>query len=155
MLAIAWNMAVSIAALCWLGYVGVNETQIKAANEHLFGHYGLTIVFMLKHLQGEMTQNVQGDLLFFNACFYSIVAVAGKIFEIVLNLQQILKTNFQCFNSFVCFACLHHNNCGLFLSRKWSMDFKDFCDDYDCNLLWSSCSVCVDERCEFKKTLKY
>lgn len=34
-----------------------------------------------------MTQNVQGDVLFFNACFYSIVAVAGKNGEACHALQ--------------------------------------------------------------------
>ncbi|OXA59281.1 Sodium- and chloride-dependent GABA transporter 2 [Folsomia candida] len=53
LLAMAWNFASSIAALSWLGYVGVNKIQMKNANEHLFGHYGLTIVFMLKHLQAS------------------------------------------------------------------------------------------------------
>lgn len=79
-LAYFWNVVAALAALAWLGYVGINKKEIKAANELLFGHYGLTIVYMLKHLQAEMTQNVQGDVLFFNACFYSICGAACKKF---------------------------------------------------------------------------
>lgn len=59
LLAIVWNVATSVAALAWLGYIGVNKRQIEASTQHLFGHYGLFIVFMLKHMQAEMAQNVQ------------------------------------------------------------------------------------------------
>lgn len=51
LLALAWNIGASVAALSWLGYIGVNHAQMTAATEHLFGHYGLVIVFMLKHIQ--------------------------------------------------------------------------------------------------------
>jgi hypothetical protein len=74
-----WNVTTAMAALAWLGYIGVNRKEMDFAHTNLFGHYGLVIVFMLKHLQAEMTQNVQGDVLFFNGCFYAMIGIAGEI----------------------------------------------------------------------------
>lgn len=78
LIAFLWNLGASVASLTWLGYVGVNRVQMEAARRLLHGQYGLTLVYELKHVQGEMTQNVQGDCLFFLAVFYSMVGIAGE-----------------------------------------------------------------------------
>jgi len=55
----------------------VSQKQMDLATEQLHGHYGLFVVFLLKHIQAEYTVRVETDILFFNAFFYSIIGAAG------------------------------------------------------------------------------
>jgi hypothetical protein len=82
-LSIVWNGMIGFAVMAWMGYVCVNEAQIKASMPHLSGHYGLFIVYAVKHLQAELTGMVQGDVLFFNAFFYSIIGIAALLAAVV------------------------------------------------------------------------
>ncbi|ODN00355.1 Sodium- and chloride-dependent GABA transporter 2, partial [Orchesella cincta] len=79
LVAITWNLIGAVGVLLWLGYVGINKTEIEASLKQLKGHYGIHIVFILKHIQAELTQQVEGDVLFFCAIFYMIVGIAALL----------------------------------------------------------------------------
>ncbi|CAL8111546.1 unnamed protein product [Orchesella dallaii] len=76
LVAITWNLIGAVGVLLWLGYVGINKSEMEASLKQLKGHYGIHVVFIMKHIQAELAQQVEGDVLFFCAIFYMIVGIA-------------------------------------------------------------------------------
>lgn len=71
-------MVGAIGVLLWIGYICINEDEIKAALKEIDGLYGMFVVFILKHIQAEMTQMVESDALFYCSVFYFIVGTTSK-----------------------------------------------------------------------------
>lgn len=67
-----------LGVLLWLGYVGIDKKELEASFEELKGHYGLLVVFIMKHIQAEMTQEMETDVLLCCAWFFLITGLAGR-----------------------------------------------------------------------------
>lgn len=78
---LTWHLIGTIGVLLWLGYVGINEKEIRAAFEEINGDYGQYVIFPVKHIQAELTEEVESDLLFSCAIFYFIMGLAGMQYE--------------------------------------------------------------------------
>lgn len=77
LLTITWHLVGVLGVLIWLGYVGITEDEIRASLKEIDGHYGMFVVFIMKHIQAELTQQVESDVLLFCSVFYFIVGTSG------------------------------------------------------------------------------
>lgn len=106
LLTITWHLVGVFGVLIWLGYVGITEDEIRASLKEIDGHYGMFVVFIMKHVQAELTQQVESDVLLFCSVFYFIIGTAGKKLTTRLKSNYLSMRRKFCFNFFYFSFCL-------------------------------------------------
>jgi len=82
-LSVMWHLISGGAILLWMGYVGINTKSLEGALSKLKGQYGLFVVYGVTHMAAELTEQIQGDVLFYCGFFYSIIGIVSLLASVI------------------------------------------------------------------------